>query len=190
MKIYIPKRVESDFSFISNAFVELAVYEAKINPQGAVSVITKDGTSLGIKLDEFLFLSKEDRDAWINIAHPNIPDIKENDEIKSSEKFTNLGELLNFYLKKYNLGNQNKYSAIMEVKKAICAFLQQKIDKLEKQKVPGLMHYILLRTIESKSEALTDLGKGILPTHDHKKKTRLDIRADKGKSNCVGNYAP
>lgn len=39
----------------------------------------------------------------------------------------NLGELLDSLLKKYNLGNQNKYSAIMEVKKATIALLQRMI---------------------------------------------------------------
>lgn len=182
MKIYINQIIRGCTFFPPQLVAKPGIHEAKFNQYGAVSVEI-DGRSLGVKLDEFLFLSKEDREEWLKIAHPNIPEIKENDGVKFDKEFTNLGELFIFYLKKYNLGNQNKYSAIMEVKKKTRVFLQQKITisvkdlrMFEKQfdlvddvypKNRDLHRANIKKDIErvtTKINVYEDLGKGVIDT--------------------------
>ncbi len=52
-KIYIPKYVHGDWPIGHHAFIKPGIYPAEHNAYGAVSVVAKDGTYLGIKPDEF-----------------------------------------------------------------------------------------------------------------------------------------
>ncbi len=63
---------------------------------------------------------------------------------------TNFGELFILLLKKYNFGNQNKYSAIMEVKKATVVFLQDTKTYLEaeRDKIQGKINISVKGSME------------------------------------------
>jgi polyhydroxyalkanoate synthesis regulator phasin len=78
-----------------------------------------------------------------------------------SEEPTNLSELFQELLKKYNLGNQNKYSAIMEAKKAIVNFIKSKMGELKKEKG---------KQVAQSATASSRLNRGEI---DYKEYTRL-----------------
>ncbi len=55
--------------------IEIGIYEAILNKNGAVSVKSENDEMVGVKLDEFEFLTANDRQELIKIAHPNIPSV-------------------------------------------------------------------------------------------------------------------
>ena len=85
MKIKIIKRIVPESPVMKFKPIETGIYDAMLNPLGAVSVKSDDGEFVGVKLDEFEFLTVEDRNEWVNIAHPNIPKVMEHDEQDGDE---------------------------------------------------------------------------------------------------------
>lgn len=84
MKVIILNDVRGGHPFIDSStqdptehgVVKAGIHEAYMNLHGAVSCISDKGKKIGIMLDEFEFLSEEDRQEWLAIAHPNIPRVK------------------------------------------------------------------------------------------------------------------
>ena len=74
MKIIILKPVTADFPFKAGT-VKPGIHEATTNKNGAVSCLSDTGDAIGIKLDEFIFYSVVDREKWVRLVIPNIPDI-------------------------------------------------------------------------------------------------------------------
>ena len=70
-----PENVVFDFKPINPG-----IYEAHFNKNGAVSVYNDDGVKIGVKLNEFLFLSKEDLFEWIKIVEPGYPGVIKDDK--------------------------------------------------------------------------------------------------------------
>ena len=85
MLIKIIKRIVPENIVIKFTPIEIGIYEANLNPLGAVSVKSVDGEMVGVKLDEFEFLTIEDRNEWINIAYRDIPKVIDHDEPDDEE---------------------------------------------------------------------------------------------------------
>ena len=85
MKIKIIKRIVPESPVMKFKPIKLGIYEAELNPMGAVSVKSDDGEVVGVKLDEFEFLTVEDRNEWINITFPDIPKVIKHDEQDDEE---------------------------------------------------------------------------------------------------------
>jgi len=77
MKVFVKKNIRSDNYIDYVGIVKKGVHVAIINQNGAISCKSDTFELIGIKLDEFEFLSKEDRESWISIAYPNIPIVRE-----------------------------------------------------------------------------------------------------------------
>ncbi|GAH14711.1 unnamed protein product [marine sediment metagenome] len=75
MKIYVVKDIKSDFPFSDAGKVKIGIHEAIMNKHGAISCKSDKNELIGIKLDEFKFISHRDREEWIKIAYPKIPKI-------------------------------------------------------------------------------------------------------------------
>lgn len=84
MKIKIIKRLVPENKLLPFTPIEIGIHEAHLNKNGAVSVKSENDEMVGVKLDEFEFLTENDRAEWIKIAHPNIPEVSK-DEEQSSE---------------------------------------------------------------------------------------------------------
>lgn len=78
MKINVLQDIRADFPFCNSGVVRAGIHEVDMNPHGAVSCVSNTGVLIGVKLDEFEFLTIEDRDEWLKIAHPNIPKVTQN----------------------------------------------------------------------------------------------------------------
>jgi hypothetical protein len=57
-KVKLTRRVRSDLPFLRDCIAEPGIYDAYVNPHGAVSVIASDGGLLGVKPDEFEWVEK------------------------------------------------------------------------------------------------------------------------------------
>jgi len=78
MKIKIIKAIRGGHivSNLSFSTIKPGIYDVDhMNPQGAISIKSEDGKRVGVKPDEFEFLSEMDRYYWIKIAYPNIPSV-------------------------------------------------------------------------------------------------------------------
>lgn len=51
--VYVPDVVHGDYPFGLKTWIAPGFYEAVLNPQGAVSVVARDGAQLGLKPLEF-----------------------------------------------------------------------------------------------------------------------------------------
>lgn len=74
---------------IDAGFVEPGTHEAHFNKNGAISVMSNKNQLMGVMLDELKFLSPEDREEWIKLAHPNVPGIDTGTETPIEEKDLN-----------------------------------------------------------------------------------------------------
>ena len=57
IKIRLPREVRGDFPF-RGSVAPSGIYDAEMNPQGALSVLDSDGQLLGIKPGEFEFVDE------------------------------------------------------------------------------------------------------------------------------------
>jgi len=66
-RVVLINEVRGDFPIGHNTIASPGVYEAHINPQGAVSVVADNGEMLGVKPGEFEWLG-DDKHSTGNIA--------------------------------------------------------------------------------------------------------------------------
>ena len=70
MKVRVLRDVRSDLPFIlpgSAVVVKAGFHEIGMNPHGAIHAVLDDGTTLGLRLDEFEFLTLNDANEWRRI---------------------------------------------------------------------------------------------------------------------------
>jgi len=78
MKIKVIKVIRPEIPVLGMSFIpiKLGIYDVEFNKNGAASVRSEDGKSIGVKPDEFVFLSESDRSEWIRRFNINIPGVQ------------------------------------------------------------------------------------------------------------------